>query len=141
MPRATVTTDTVRYELKTSSGDPNDPFFVVLKPMSYGTKLGRSDQAMKMTLKNESGPRKRGQATTSETEISMLQKAATQIDFQNCIVDHNLEDETGRKLDFRSFSDIDNLDPKIGEEISSLIDELNNFAPATENAPEGEAGN
>jgi hypothetical protein len=71
----------------------------------------------------------------------MLQRAATQIDFQSCIVDHNLEDETGRKLDFRSFSDIDMLDPKIGEEISTLIDELNNFAPPTENNPEGEAGN
>jgi hypothetical protein len=136
MPRATVTTDTVRHELKTCPDA-----FVVLKPMSYGTKLGRSDQAMKMTMKAESGPRKRGQAQNSETQIEMLQRAATQIDFQSCIVDHNLEDETGRKLDFRSFSDIDMLDPKIGEEISTLIDELNNFAPPTENNPEGEAGN
>jgi hypothetical protein len=87
---------------------------------------------MKMTLKSESGPRRRGQAASSETEISMLQKAATQIDFQHCIVDHNLEDENERKLDFRSFSDIDSLDPRIGEEISSLIDEMNNFASEEE---------
>jgi len=130
MPRATVNTNTVRHELKSCEGA-----YVVLKPMSYGTKLGRSDQAMKMTLKSDSGPRRRGQAQTSETEISMLQKAATQIDFQNCIVEHNLEDETGRLLDFRSFNDIDSLDPKIGEEISTLIDELNNFTS------EEEAGN
>jgi len=127
MPRATVVTETVRHELKSCPGA-----YVVLRPMSYGTKLGRSDQAMKMTLKSESGPRRRGQAASSETEISMLQKAATQIDFQHCIVDHNLEDENERKLDFRSFSDIDSLDPRIGEEISSLIDEMNNFASEEE---------
>jgi hypothetical protein len=131
MPRATVVTDTVRHELKSCP-----EAYVVLKPMSYGTKLGRSDQAMKMVVKNEAGPRKRGQAQTSETEISMLQRAATQIDFQTCVVDHNLEDVDAsgqpRKLDFRNFADIDMLDPKIGEEISTLIDQMNNFSSEEE---------
>lgn len=127
MPRATVTTDTQHHYLKSCAGA-----YVVLKPMSYGAKLARSDQAMKMTLKSETGPRRRGQTANSETEISMLQKAATQIDFQNCIVEHNLDDENDRPLDFRSFADIDRLDPKIGEEISSLIDEMNNFSSEEE---------
>lgn len=127
MPRATVVTDTVRHELKSCEGA-----FVVLKPMSYGTKLGRSDQAMKMVVKAESGPRRRGQSASSETEISMIQKAATQIDFQSCVVEHNLEDEGGRTLDFRDFADIDKLDPRVGEEISTLIDELNNFTSEDE---------
>jgi hypothetical protein len=127
MPRATVTTDTQHHDLKTCPEG-----YVVLKPMAYGIKLSRQSEAMKMSIKSESGPRKRGQTQNSETEIHMLQKAATQIDFQNCIVDHNLEDEGGRKLDFRIFSDIDNLDPRIGEEISTLIDEMNNFASEEE---------
>jgi hypothetical protein len=129
MPRATVTTETQHHDLKTCEGA-----FVVLKPMTYGTKLSRQGEAMRMVVKNEAGPRKRGQSQNSETEIHMLQKAATQIDFQNCIVDHNLEDEQGKKLDFRNFADIDSLDPRIGEEISTLIDEMNNFS-------EDEAGN
>jgi hypothetical protein len=43
------------------------------------------------------------------------------------VVDHNLEDADGRKLDFRNLADFDNLDPRIGEEIGKLLDELNNF--------------
>lgn len=123
MPRATVTTDTTKVDLKTCPPDG----YVVLKPMPYGTKMSRSDKAMKMTFKQETGPRKRGQKSTSDTEIEMLQRAATLIDFQTCIVDHNLEDESGRKLDFNQIADFESLDPRVGEEISIAIDELNNF--------------
>jgi hypothetical protein len=109
--------------------------------MPYGTKMSRQDKAMKMVFKQEAGPRRRGQKATTDTEVEMLQRAATIIDFQTCVVSHNLEDETGRLLDFNQVAAIEALDPRIGEEIASLIDEMNNFeAPTTEN-PEGEVGN
>lgn len=127
MPRATVTTDTIRYELKSL-----EDAYVVLKPMTYGVKLGRSQEAMKMTLKQESGPRRRGQTTSSETEITMLQKAATLIDFRACVVEHNLEDPSGRTLDLANPNDLESLDPRVGEEISKLIDELNNWEDPAE---------
>lgn len=136
MPRATVTTDSVRYELNTCPGA-----YVLLRPMPYGTKLSRTDKAMKMTFKQQTGPKRRGQAQTSDTEVELLQKAATMIDFQTCIVDHDLEDAAGRKLDFNQVADFDQLDPRIGEEIAKLIDELNNFEAPTEDNPEGEEGN
>jgi len=123
MPRATVTTDTVRHELKSCPPDG----FVILKPMPYGTKLGRSEQAMKMTMKTESGPRRRGQVQSTETEMQMLQRAATLLDFRTCIVDHNLTDENDQKLDLSNPAHFEALDPRVGEEISKLIDELNNW--------------
>lgn len=126
MPRATVTTDTVRHELKSCEGA-----FVVLKPMAYGTKLGRQQDAMKMVMKQESGPRRRGQTPSSETEIQMLQRAATLIDFRACIVDHNLTKEGPNgedvRMDLSNPTDLESLNPRIGEEISKLIDELNNW--------------
>ena len=131
MPRATVSTDTVRHELKSCPEG-----YVVLRPMPYGTKLGRSEQAMKMTVKNESGPRRRGQAATTDTEISMLQRAATLIDFRSCIVEHNLT-KAGPNgedvpLNLSDQADFESLDPRIGEEISKLIDELNNWESGDE---------
>jgi len=122
MPRATVTTETVRHELKSCPGA-----FVILKPMAYGTKLGRSQEAMKMTMKQEGGPRRRGQSVNTETEVQMLNRAATLIDFRACIVDHNLDDENDQRLDLTNAAHIEKLDPRIGEEISKLIDELNNW--------------
>lgn len=122
MPRATVTTDTTQYDLRSLPGG-----YVVLRPMPYGTKLSRMDQAMKMTFKQDSGPRKRGQKQTADTEVEMLQRAAALIDFKTCVVDHNLEDESGRKLDFHQVADFEALDSRVGEEISKLIDEMNNF--------------
>lgn len=140
MPRATVTTNTQRHELKSCEGA-----YVVLKPMAYGVKLGRQQDAMKMVMKQQSGPRRRGQSVSSETEIQMLNKAATMIDFRNCIVDHNLtkadHNDLDIPLDLTNPADIEMLDPRVGEEISSLIDELNNWEAPTEDAPEGEVGN
>ncbi len=131
MPRATVSTDTIRHELDSCPGG-----YVILKPMPYGTKLGRSEQAMKMTLKNETGPRRRGQTQTSETEISMLQKAATLIDFRSCVVEHNLTkagiNGEDVPLDLGNQADFESLDPRIGEEISKLIDDLNNWESGEE---------
>lgn len=130
MPRATVTTSTQRHELTTLPGA-----YVVLKPMPYGTKLSRSQDAMKMTMRSETGPRRRGQSQSTETEVQVLQKAATLIDFRACIVDHNLtkddpQDSTKEVvMDLSNQADFDQLDPRVGEEIASLIDELNNFEP------------
>jgi hypothetical protein len=122
MPRATVMTDTVKHELKTCPGA-----WVLLRPLSYGKKLARQEQATRMTLKAQQGPRRRGQSPDADTEISLLSRAAALLDFRECVVDHNLEDADGRKLDFRNLADFDNLDPRIGEEIGKLLDELNNF--------------
>jgi hypothetical protein len=45
--------------------------------------------------------------------------------FKNCIVDHNITDKNGAKLDFRSEMTLHMLNPAVGMEIERLIDEIN----------------
>lgn len=117
MPRATANIEShEKRELKTCPEG-----YVVIRRMTYGQKLDRMKHVGKLSV--EMG---KGQKTT-RGEMDLLQKASTVYDFRNCIVDHNLEDENGNKLNLGQERDIDRLDPRIGEEISTLIDELNNF--------------
>jgi hypothetical protein len=69
-----------------------------------------------------------------QIDVSMMQLAVAQYEFQNCLVEHNLEDENGNTLSFPQ--DMGRLNPRIGEEISSLIDKLNQFEVS-----EGNSGN
>lgn len=119
MPRATVdTTAVVKKELTTLAGA-----YVVLRKLPFGAKLQRSSEAMKMSMEMSRGRGKKN----AKADVEMLQQASTLFDFRHCIVEHNLEDETGRTLNLHEPADMNNLDPRIGEEISELIDELNNF--------------
>lgn len=115
MPKATAPRDSQRHDLKSLPEG-----FVELKPLTYGQYLHRRDMAMDMTLKNPD-------VKTTEMALSMANEAVTQYEYENCIVDHNLEDETGRKLNFSIKQDFTNLDPKVGEEISSLIDAMHSW--------------
>lgn len=117
MPRATANLDPEdKTELKTCPGG-----YVTLKRLTYGQKLDRMRYAGKLSVEMRKGQK------NTRGEMDLLQKASTVYDFKLCIVDHNLEDENGNKLNLHIERDIDRLDPKIGEEISELIDQLNNF--------------
>jgi hypothetical protein len=117
MPRATVNVnDTEKKALKSCEGGE-----VTLRRMTYGQKLARQQNAVKMTMEQQRGK------SNGKMNMDMLQHAATVFDFQACIVDHNLEDESGAKLNLTTQRDIDRLDPRIGEEIAKYIDEMNNF--------------
>lgn len=125
MPRATVdTTSTKRFELKTLPEG-----YVELVKMTYGQKLDRMALVTKMTVKAERGRGKgRGQRNRDfEGQMEMAQMEVAALEFRTCIVGHNLEDETGRLLNFSIVGDIKRLDPKIGDEIGTYIDELNQF--------------
>jgi hypothetical protein len=123
MPRATVNiNDTIRKDLKTAPPDG----YVELRRYSYGEKLDRREMVSKMTMKDD-GLQGRKSKSTGSMEMQLITAAATQYDFAHCVVDHNLQDETGRKLNLASPQDIRRLDPRIGEEIDTLIGELNNF--------------
>lgn len=75
---------------------------------------------MKMSFQGGSG---RGMAG----ELQMVNAAVQQYEFANCIVEHNLEDESGTALDFKNPSHVAMLDPRIGDEINRHIDKLNQF--------------
>jgi hypothetical protein len=119
MPRATVNLeDTETHNLKTAPPDGK----VVLRRMSYGQIVQRRAM-LKMSF---SGDAKKGKDAVAG-EIAMADEKITQFEFKTCIVDHNLEDDQGKKLNLASPVDFNRLDPRVGQEIEKLIGDMNNF--------------
>lgn len=130
MPRATVNiSDTEKFALKTLEGGE-----VTLRRMTFGQKLARQESATKVTMEQS---RRSG----GKMDLNMLQFQATVFDFRACIVDHNLEDENGQKLNLTQEAAVASLDPRVGEEISKFIDKMNNFEDDLEESgfPNGSA--
>ena len=118
MPKATVSRDsTEKIELKSCPGA-----YIQLRRLSYGEYLRRQELAMEMGIKGGSGKTK-----DADLDLKMMQRVVQEFEFKNCIVDHNLEDDAGEKMDFRKGTTLDILDPKIGQEISTHIDKLIQF--------------
>jgi hypothetical protein len=127
MPKATVSQETFRYELETCPGG-----FVELRQLSYYEMIHRRDIAAKIFTeqKVQTGGRGRRQSQKPveeivRSELEIMNIAIMEFEFSNCIVNHNLEDDNGVQLDFKSAMAFKMLDPKIGSEIGRYIDELN----------------
>ncbi|MGH9909819.1 MAG: hypothetical protein ACRD32_04190 [Nitrososphaerales archaeon] len=117
MPKAVSNTgETVRRELETLPEG-----FVVLRKMTYGEMLRRRDLSLKVKAGAERDP-----------EFSLSSLSVTVFEFEKCIVDHNLEDENGNKLNLSLERDVLRLDPQIAGEIETEIDKLNQ--PPTDDA-------
>lgn len=113
MPKATVSLEAIRVDLKSCDGG-----FVMLKQLPYHEMLVRRDRAARYSLDQaQKGNR---------LDIEMVQAMAREYEFANCIVDHNLEDDLGNKLNFANPATLRVLDPRIGEEIEEAIDRLHN---------------
>lgn len=112
MPRATVASETEKFELKSLPEG-----YVVIRRMTYGEKLNRTDSMMNMRTTSED----------KQMEINMMSKKIAFQDFANLIIDHNLTDENDKPLNFKSAADVERLDPRIGDEIGQLIDGINSF--------------
>lgn len=115
MPVAIRSTDTKRFNLKTLPEG-----FVVLRRMTYGQILER--RAM-MKVSFISG----GKGKSAEAEMTMANKKVNLYEFEKCIVEHNLEKEEGKLLNLTNATDIELLDPKVGQEIEKYIEDLNNL--------------
>ena len=112
MPRATVRTEAQRIELKSCEGG-----WVEIRQLPYYEMLVRRDRGGKLFFDAQQEGR---------VEIATLQAWARQYEFEHCILDHNLEDEYGNKLDFGNEATLSALDPRIGQEIEDAIDKLHN---------------
>lgn len=118
MPRATVDlTPGEKISLKTL-----EEGWVVLKKMTYGELLRRRAMAAKLQVQ---GGKSKSKGFTGE--MDMANEMVTIYEFSHCVVDHNLEDDDGNKLNLSSDVHIRTLDPRVGEEISQLIDKQNQF--------------
>lgn len=116
MPKATADIEEIIHkDLKTLTGG-----FVKFRRMTYGQIVQRRAMS-KMQMTTTKGQR------SFAGELAMSNKDITLFEFQHCIVEHNLEDATGRPLNFHSEKDFDSLDPRIGQEIESVIQDMNEF--------------
>lgn len=123
MPKATAGNKTQIHDLKSLAGGK-----VTLRRMTYGQKLERIELATHQVLKAEVDKRGRPVNNASpEMDIKMLQRAVAEYEFSHCIVDHNLTNDDDVKLDFKNPMTLDILDPQVGDEISQLIQDMNNF--------------
>lgn len=122
MPRATVSQDTKRIELKSCPGG-----FVDLRTLTFHEMNTRSDIATRMYQEQTTGGKnkKKREPDTVRGYFEIMNVAVTEYEFRNCIVSHNLEDENGELIDFTRPMQAWRLDPKIGQEINKAIDELN----------------
>ncbi len=127
MPRATTSTDIVRHPLETAPPDG----YVELKPMDYGTYLKRRDMAMKMGVTGSG-------SGLEKIDLDILQARVTLFEFKSCIAGHNLEDAEGRTLNLATIQDFQMLDPKIGQEISALIDGMTQWESPKSSGGDGE---
>jgi len=119
MPVATTTGgETETFKLKTL----DEEGYVEIRRMTYGELLQRRQMTSQMKVSSE-----KGQSGFSG-ELDLANYKVTLWEFSHVIVDHNLEDEKGNKLNFKKAADVERLNPKIGTEIGEYIDEVNQFA-------------
>lgn len=117
MPKATVNvSETERKELKSLAGA-----FVVLRRMTYGESVERRAM-LKMSIQGGTGGKR-----TFQGEMAFASREIQLFEFAHCIVDHNLEDDADRKLNLSNPVDFAQLDPRVGQEIEGLINDMNNF--------------
>jgi hypothetical protein len=119
MPQATVSVEPERHDLKSCPGG-----FVVLRRMSYGKYLARQEMALKLKVQAQ---QQKGSKGNFEGEMAMANKIVTVFEFKECVVDHNLTDAGDQPLNFALESTLEILDPRIGNEIGSLINEMHDF--------------
>jgi hypothetical protein len=128
MPIAVATDVAEKKMLKTLPANPavegpdGEAGWVKLRRMTYGEKMHRRSFTSKMTVK--AGGRK---GSDAETVIDAFNEKVDLFDFATCVVDHNLTDAKGQKLDFRDPAHVKSLAGQVAEEIQTYIDGLNNF--------------
>jgi len=128
MPVATANTEPETFQLKSAPPDG----FVKLKPLPFGQILTRRDNASKLSMRTSNKRGRRGSREMDEMNIDTMQLETRFYEFSNCIVDHNLTDKAGTKLDFNKKETLSVLDPRVGSEIEDLIDKLNQEDDAEE---------
>lgn len=115
MPVAVVVDEHHKEELKSLPGA-----FVIVRTMTYGEKLQRSNMSGAMKLLRDQKSDYAGEISMETTRIALW-------DFAHLIVEHNLEDVDGRVLNFKNAADVQKLSSRIGDEVGQLIDKHNSF--------------
>jgi hypothetical protein len=129
MPVAVVTPDYEgdRFDLRSAPPDG----YVILKRLSYGQQMTRRGLLSKARMETSGGGNRAERRARGDrgfaAEIELMNERVTLFEYAHCIVDHNLLDLNGEKLDFTNPAHVKKLDGRVGEEIDELINELNDF--------------
>lgn len=136
MPRATVSREGIRKELETLPEG-----YVLLRKLSYGEIQERKELASSLRAGGAPNRAQRRGAPSDDGElrVDVHYKTIQLFDFQRCILEHNLEDDNGNVLSLGTMEDMVKLDPRVGQEIEALIDDLNNFEGGPKSEGEGRA--
>ncbi len=119
MPKATASKEGKKFELKSCPGG-----FVNLRRFNYGEVLHRREIGGEMSGtpgKDEKGANK----GLEKFDLKVHHVEIQTYEFSRAIVDHNLEDDTGKKLNLGTVEGIAQLDSTIAQEIEELINALN----------------
>lgn len=137
MARATVSKATEIKKLTTLPATEEDPEggWIELRRLSYGEKLAKDAEAMKMRFAMDSGP-----TQSMDAELSLISEFVTLMEFSKCIMNHNLTDDNDKPLNFRDPASVRSLDPRVGDEISGLIGEMNDFEKAARSSLKDDTG-
>jgi hypothetical protein len=98
--------------------------------MSYGELMTSQDLAYQVQMKATAG------SDEPEMGFNISRATVTEYQFKTCIRDHNLEDESGRKLDFTKKHDVHLLDGNVGQEVQNVIDDMHNWNKQLPNSDE-----
>lgn len=128
MPRATVSSEAVRVELKSLEGA-----HITVRQLAHGQRLHRSDISARLSFEQQQTTRSRNglksdaraDDTPQRTEIELMQLHARQYEYVHMITEHNLEEENGQPMNFHDITTFDRLAPHIGEEIDEILDDAN----------------
>jgi hypothetical protein len=88
--------------------------WVEVRRLSHGERLDRLDESMHF----EGGG-------DGDTKVFVSTAKSRLFDFKHCIIDHNLEDADGRKLNLADPKDVRNLAGPVGDAIAEIINEHN----------------
>lgn len=127
MPKATIDREeTFRFDLKTLPANNGDMGgYVVLRRLSYHQMMQRRDIASKIGWEERRSRGRKNEDESVKAMMEVMNVATMEYEFRHSIVEHNLEDEAGRLIDFQNPESYKNLHPAIGAEIGKIIDALN----------------
>ena len=124
MPFAGVEEDPIHFDLKTVPGG-----WVKIARLSYGDKMRRLEHSMKQSMTSKKGQKEQ------RVDVDLTLSKAKTMDFNKCVVDHNLTYLVGgveKPIPFGAPNILDLINGKVAEEIDGYIDEVNAYEEDTE---------
>lgn len=120
--------DYERFPLKSAPANPNvqgdEDGYIMARPLPYGQKLKRRDRAGKIAMRQEAG-NKRAKGGNTVVEMDSFLEHNINTDFAYCIGEHNLLNRDGTPIDFTKPQSYALMDPKVGDEVEKIINEIN----------------